>query len=55
MDKQQGAATRKRIYDMAATDQLAVVGYHMTFPSVGFVARSEAGYRWVPASYQLNL
>ena len=55
MDKQKGAMTRKRIYDMAATDRLAVVGYHMSFPSVGFVGKKDTGYRWIPASYQLNL
>lgn len=55
MDKERGAATRGRVYDMAATDRLAVVGYHMSFPSVGFVERREGGYRWVPATYQLDL
>ena len=54
MDKEQGAATRRRVYDMAATDRLAVVGYHTSFPSVGFVERREGGYRWLPATYQLD-
>lgn len=55
MDKEKGAETRKRIYDMAATDRLPVIGYHTSFPSVGFVEKRGAGYRWLPASYQLNL
>ena len=55
MEKERGAATRRRIYGMASADRLPVIGYHMTFPSVGFVERQEAGYRWIPASYQLNL
>ncbi len=55
MDKEKGAATRKRIYDMAATERLAVIGYHMSFPSLGFVERKDAGYRWLPATYQFNL
>ncbi len=55
-DKEMGAATRKRIYDMAATDRLPVIGYHMPFPSIGYVERLDAtGYRWVPHSYQLSL
>jgi glyoxylase-like metal-dependent hydrolase (beta-lactamase superfamily II) len=55
MDKEQGVATRRRIYDMAATDRLAVVGYHTSFPSVGFVERrTGGGYRWLPASYQFE-
>jgi glyoxylase-like metal-dependent hydrolase (beta-lactamase superfamily II) len=55
MDKQAGAATRKRIYDMAAAEGIPVAGYHTTFPSLGFVERRGAGYRWLPVSYQLNL
>jgi glyoxylase-like metal-dependent hydrolase (beta-lactamase superfamily II) len=55
MDKGQAAATRKRIYDMAAADHLPVAGYHMSFPSLGFVDKKGAGYRWLPVSYQLNL
>lgn len=55
IDKEKGAATRKRIYDMAATERLAVIGYHMPFPSIGYVERLDArGYRWLPHSYQLN-
>jgi glyoxylase-like metal-dependent hydrolase (beta-lactamase superfamily II) len=48
-------ASRKRILDMVATDRIAVAGFHMPFPSVGFVAKSGSSYRWVPASYQFNL
>lgn len=54
MDKDQGAATRRRLYDMAATDRLLVAGYHTAFPSLGFVERREQGYRWVPVTYQFS-
>lgn len=47
-DKAQGAATRARIYDMAATEKLPVIGYHTTFPSFGVVERDGAAYRWRP-------
>lgn len=54
-DKEQAAKTRKRVFDMAATDRLAVIGYHMPFPSIGYVERLDtAGYRWVPHSFQFN-
>lgn len=53
MDKAQGAATRRRIYDMAATDRIPVVGYHTSFPSVGYVERQGTAYRWLPLTYQL--
>ena len=55
MDKEAAAATRKRVFDMAAADRLAVTGYHMPFPSVGYIEKTGEAYRWVPASYQLNL
>lgn len=55
MDKEKGVATRKRIYDMAATDRLPVVGYHTSFPSLGYVVSNGTGYRWLPLTYQLNL
>jgi glyoxylase-like metal-dependent hydrolase (beta-lactamase superfamily II) len=54
-DKAKAVATRKRILDMAATDQLFVAGFHMPFPGLGIVEKFSAGYRWVPVSYQLNL
>jgi glyoxylase-like metal-dependent hydrolase (beta-lactamase superfamily II) len=55
MDKQKGVATRKRVYDMAATDRLLVAGYHTSFPSLGYVVRNDATYRWLPVTYQLDL
>ncbi len=56
IDKEKGAATRKRVYDMTATERLPVIGYHMPFPSIGYVERLGAtGYRWLPHSYQLSL
>ena len=54
-DKDMAVATRKRILDMVATDELLVAGFHMPFPGVGYVENGAAGYRWVPVSYQLNL
>lgn len=55
-DKPLAVATRRRIYDMAASDRLAVIGYHMPFPSIGFVERTTpSSYRWLAHSYQLNL
>lgn len=54
-DKEMAAATRKRMLDMAVTDELFVIGYHMPFPGIGFVERAHDGYRWIPHSYQLNL
>jgi glyoxylase-like metal-dependent hydrolase (beta-lactamase superfamily II) len=53
-DKDRAVITRKRILDMVATEKLWVVGFHMPFPSIGFVERKDGSYRWIPATYQLN-
>lgn len=47
-------ATRKRLLDMAATDRMAVLGYHFPFPGVGHVARDGDAYRFVPALWQFD-
>jgi len=54
MEKAEGAETRKRIYGLAAAERLPVAGYHMSFPSLGFVERAGRGYRWIPVTYQLD-
>ena len=55
MDKEGAVQARRRILDMVATDRIPASGYHMPFPAVGFVEKVGDGYRWIPASYQLNL
>ena len=56
MDKEAAVATRKRLFDMAHAERIPVTGYHMPFSAVGFVDKTaDGGYRWVQASYQLNL
>ncbi|WP_300440072.1 MBL fold metallo-hydrolase [uncultured Mameliella sp.] len=52
MDGEQTVATRKRLLDMAATDRMAVLGYHFPFPGVGHIAREGDAYRFVPALWQ---
>jgi glyoxylase-like metal-dependent hydrolase (beta-lactamase superfamily II) len=55
-EKEKAAATRKRIFDMVASEKLMVAGFHMMpFPGFGWVEKSGGAYRWVPHSYQLNL
>jgi glyoxylase-like metal-dependent hydrolase (beta-lactamase superfamily II) len=54
-EKDAAIATRKRVLDMVATDRLPVAGFHMPFPSLGWVEKSGTGYRWVPATYRFNL
>jgi glyoxylase-like metal-dependent hydrolase (beta-lactamase superfamily II) len=54
-DKDMAVETRKKTFDMLAAEKIPVAGFHMPFPSVGYVEKSGTGYRWVPASFQFNL
>ena len=55
MDKEAAAATRKKLFEIAAAEKIPVTGYHMPFPALGYIDSRGDGYRWVQASYQLNL
>ncbi|RDL52781.1 N-acyl homoserine lactonase [Ensifer sp. M14] len=55
MDKAAAAASRRKVFDMIASERLPFIGYHMPFPAVGFVEMKDQGYRFVPASYQLDI
>lgn len=55
MDKDAGVAARKAVLGMIAADKIPFVGYHMPFPSVGYLEPLGPGFRYVPVSYQLNL
>lgn len=51
-DKAMGAQSRKTVFGMLATDRIPFIGYHMPFPAVGYIEPKEAGFRFVPQSYQ---
>lgn len=51
-DPETTVATRKRLLDMCATDEIAVVGYHFPFPGVGHVMQQGDAYRFVPAIWR---
>jgi len=55
MDKDAAIAARKSVFGMIAADRIPFTGYHMPSPAVGFVEEIEGGFRYVPASYQLDL
>jgi glyoxylase-like metal-dependent hydrolase (beta-lactamase superfamily II) len=55
-DPQKAVATRKRILAMTTAEKMFVVGFHMPFPSLGWIDRAADGtHRWVAASYQMNV
>jgi glyoxylase-like metal-dependent hydrolase (beta-lactamase superfamily II) len=39
---------RVRLIERAATDRIKLLGYHWTYPGVGFAERDGNGYRYVP-------
>ncbi len=48
-DGQAAIATRKRTFDMVATDRLLVAGMHMHFPGfLNLARRSDSGYELIP-------
>jgi glyoxylase-like metal-dependent hydrolase (beta-lactamase superfamily II) len=47
-DPAQASATRRRVYDMLATEKMPVQAYHHPFPGLGRVERDGAGFRVVP-------
>lgn len=55
LDKAQAAATRREVLGMIAADRLPFIGYHMPFPSLGYLETAGDGFRFVPASYQQML
>lgn len=46
MDGALAAASRRKLLDIAATDKLSVVAYHIPFPGVGRVERHAGAYVW---------
>jgi glyoxylase-like metal-dependent hydrolase (beta-lactamase superfamily II) len=48
IDGEQAIASRRRIFDMSATDRLEVAGMHLDFPCFGHVAKASEGYAFIP-------
>ena len=51
-DKEMAVRTRKRLLDMAATDRIALAGYHLPFPGVGHVVRRGDAYQFLPEPWR---
>jgi glyoxylase-like metal-dependent hydrolase (beta-lactamase superfamily II) len=41
-------ATRRKVFDMAASDRLTIAGAHVPFPGIGRVARAGSAYSYLP-------
>ena len=40
--------SRIKLIDRASTDRIKLLGYHWTYPGIGYAARDGRGYRYVP-------
>lgn len=47
MDGPVAVATRRKLYDMLATERMLMTGYHLPFPAFGRIEKSGDGYRFV--------
>jgi glyoxylase-like metal-dependent hydrolase (beta-lactamase superfamily II) len=52
---EQAEATRRRVFDMVATDKLMVTGMHLHFPGFSRLVKSGTGYRLIPAAWEQAL
>ena len=48
-------ASRRRIFDMAASERMLVTGMHLHYPGFGHIAREGSSYRFVPEPWQQTL
>ncbi|GFE65055.1 MBL fold metallo-hydrolase [Litoreibacter roseus] len=55
MDKSAAAQSRKDVLGMLAADRVPMIGYHMPFPAMGYVAARDQGFEYIPMSYQMML
>jgi glyoxylase-like metal-dependent hydrolase (beta-lactamase superfamily II) len=49
-DPAQAAATRRRVYDMLAAEQMPVQAYHYPFPALSRIEKNGSGYRVIPVA-----
>jgi glyoxylase-like metal-dependent hydrolase (beta-lactamase superfamily II) len=54
-DKSAAEATRRRVFDMVATDKLLVTGMHLHFPGFARLVRQGSSYRLIPAAWEQAL
>jgi glyoxylase-like metal-dependent hydrolase (beta-lactamase superfamily II) len=44
-------ATRRKVYDMLATEKMPVQGFHYPFPSLAYIEKTASGYREIPVPW----
>jgi glyoxylase-like metal-dependent hydrolase (beta-lactamase superfamily II) len=54
-DADAAAASRRKVFDMVATDRLRVTGMHLHFPGFAHLVRRGAGYQLIPDAWEQAL
>jgi glyoxylase-like metal-dependent hydrolase (beta-lactamase superfamily II) len=54
-DPDAAAVTRRRVFDMVATDGLAITGMHLHFPGFAHLVRRGSGYQLIPEAWEQTL
>lgn len=54
-DPQAAAVSRRRVLKLVAAENIPVIGFHLPFPSIGFVESAASGFVFRPAGYQFNV
>lgn len=55
IDGDAAVATRKKLFERAASDRMLVTGYHFPFPACGHLIKTASGFEHVPVEWQPNL
>jgi len=55
VDPQQAIATRRRAFDLAATEGTAIAGMHLHFPALAHLAKRRGGYVLIPDAWCIDL
>lgn len=55
VDPAQAAATRRRVFDMVATEKSHIAGMHLHFPGTAHLGREGGGYRLFPEAWAQTL
>jgi hypothetical protein len=55
MDGAKAEQTRRKLYDMVATDRILIAAYHLPFPGLGYIEKAGDGYRFVPAPWNPSI
>lgn len=54
-DAEAAAVSRRRILTEVSQQKIPVIGFHLPFPSIGFVEASSTAFNFRPATYQFNV